>query len=85
MPIVTNQIEGEVAMRQLADTLNGVVKDLFGDDAGFALLTFQLGDSDGVANYISNGSRDDMIHFLRETLQRFENNETIPAGVGSVN
>lgn len=41
---------------------------------GLAILQFKFGTNDGIANYVSNGAdRADMIPFLRETADRFEN------------
>jgi hypothetical protein len=39
---------------------------------GFVLLVFPLNDHGGRCNYISNGSRDDVMVLLREQLARFE-------------
>lgn len=41
---------------------------------GFVLLTFGFG-APGIANYISNGSRDDMVTALREAANRLENKQ----------
>lgn len=39
---------------------------------GFVLLTFDLGDTPGRCNYISNARREDIVVLLREQLKRFE-------------
>lgn len=77
-------LQTEETMRDLADTLDEVLTKLMGPGTGFALITFKFNQT-GTANYISNGTRDDMIQFLRETLERFEQQDTIPAGIGAVN
>ena len=76
-------LQEEAKMRFLADTLDDVLKGLFGPETGFALITFKFKQT-GTANYISSGTRDDMTQFLRETLERLERQETIPAGIGGV-
>lgn len=45
---------------------------------GFAFILFEFGEP-GIGNYISNGCREDMIKALRETADRIENNQDIPA------
>jgi hypothetical protein len=44
---------------------------------GFVLLVFDF-NQPGVANYVSNANRADMIKALRETADRLENKEDIP-------
>lgn len=67
----------EDIMRHLAAGIDGVLKD---NDMpkGFALVVFEFHEP-GIGNYISNANREDMIKALRETADRLENNETIPA------
>ncbi|MDF1547142.1 MAG: hypothetical protein P1P88_04935 [Bacteroidales bacterium] len=58
---------GGQEMRDLAAMINKQIPGL-----GFALFVFPLNEP-GMANYVSNGQREDMIKMLRETLARFEN------------
>ena len=44
---------------------------------GFLLLVFGFG-APGVANYVSNGTRAEMIRVLRETADRLERNQDNP-------
>lgn len=61
----TNQIDGQ-KMRNIADFIR---KEVAGH--GFALMVFPF-HAPGISNYISNGSREDMIEALRETADRLE-------------
>lgn len=80
-----HQINYEASMRWLAGQIMQWLQKLYGDDMGFMLLTFRLGEDDGIANYISNGDKEVMIKFMRSTIKKFEANEVIPAVVGRVN
>ena len=65
-----NQLGAE-QMKGLGQALKETLPGL-----GFALFIFPLG-GPGLANYISNGQREDMIKALRETLGRLESGKTI--------
>jgi len=56
-------IDGE-GMRQLGRKIKSEIPGL-----GFCLLVFEM-DKPGIANYISNGHREDMLKALQETLDR---------------
>jgi hypothetical protein len=60
---MAKQIGGE-KMRELGALLTQKL-----DGLGFCLITFPFHEEHGMANYISNGSRYDMIKFLYETLE----------------
>ena len=73
---MTDEIQSEArqAMRELAKFIDSAMN---GDERprkfGFILLTAEFGKiTGGRVNYISNGSRDDMISMLREYLARVE-------------
>lgn len=51
-----------------------VLKESLPKELGFALLVFPLG-GPGISNYVSNGTREDMIKALRETADRLEKNQ----------
>ena len=51
-------------------------------DMAFILLVFEFGDNK-IGNYISNAERKSMIKVLRETADRLEFNQDIPATEGS--
>lgn len=66
----------EDLMRLIGQAVDHTLKDNVGHK-GWALLVFDFHES-GIANYISNANRQDMIKLLRETADRIENNEEIP-------
>lgn len=72
-----NQFMLEDIMRHLASGIEGVLKD---NDLprGFALIVFDF-NQPGVSNYISNAMRENMVQALRETADRIELNQDIPA------
>lgn len=70
-------LEFEQQLRQIAHGLDEIMKELWGRK-GFCLIVFDFNEP-GVSNYISNANREDMIKSLKETIERFENNEIIPA------
>lgn len=57
-------------MQQMAEK----VKTMLPSDYGFTILVFPL-NKPGVANYISNAQRADMIKALREMADRLDNNQ----------
>ena len=60
-------------MRDLGDYLAKKYPGL-----GFALITFDFGDIETPANYISNAQREDMIKALEEVLDRWKKGMTFP-------
>lgn len=70
-------IDTEDFMRKLAAGVDEAIKENFGEK-GFLILLFEFG-SPGVSNYVSNAERKTMIKSLRETADRLEKNEDIPA------
>lgn len=58
-------------MRQVGEILKQQLPGL-----GYALFVFEFNNS-GMANYISNAQRKDMIKCLEETLMRFKNQQDI--------
>lgn len=76
-------------LRKLANVLDEVLAQEFEHRIGFALFVFEFESDkddkaalDKAANYISNGRREDMIKFLRESADRLENNEDIGVSIG---
>ena len=67
----------EDLMKMLGYAIEHTLEDNFGK-MGFALLVFDFG-APGTGNYISNANREDMIKSLRETADRLEKNQDIPA------
>lgn len=66
-------IERKKKFNQFAQALDKVLeKDIYGQRMGFIVIAFPFGEIDGRADYISNAKREDMIKFLKETVDRFE-------------
>ena len=63
-----NADDMQAIAQALDDTLN---PDKNNRTTGFVVLTFGFG-APGISNYVSNGSRDDMIIALREAADRLE-------------
>jgi hypothetical protein len=67
----------ERVLQAMASALDDILESETGKKMGFVLLVFQF-DAVGLANYISNAQRPDMIKSLRETADRLEAWEDIP-------
>ena len=65
---MARQIGGQ-QMRNLAEKVKKEIPGL-----GFALLVFEF-ENAGIANYISNSQRKDMIKAMKETIERLEKNQ----------
>lgn len=78
---MTDQLQIENHLRTLAEFLEGTLEHLYDKQMGFMLIAFELGDVKGHADYIANGKREDMIKFLRETADRLEAKQDIPASL----
>ena len=71
----------EIFLRDLISAVSNVLDDEYDKHMGIALIIF---DFDGdQTDYICNAKRKEMIKALRETADRIEKNETIPATIGS--
>jgi len=60
---------GAIKMRELGDVVSKRIPGL-----GYAILIFEFHNS-GIANYVSNANREDMIKCLEETLERFKSQQ----------
>ena len=69
-------LETEKMMRVAAEIISRQFPGM-----AFGLIVFEFFDP-GIGNYISNGNREDMIKALRETADRIEKNQVIPAVQG---
>ena len=65
---MTKQIGGQ-QMRDLAEMIEDKLNGL-----GFALIVFEF-KKPGMVNYVSNAQRADMVKALKETLNRWKNNQ----------
>lgn len=61
----------KAAMKQMGDEIQSKLPS----DIGYVLLTFPFSNGKGIANYITNADRKDLIKFLRETADSWEKNE----------
>lgn len=68
---MNRQIGGE-QMRQLAKKIEKEIPGL-----GFAVLVFEF-HKPGMANYVSNAQREDMIKAMEETLKRWKSKTDFP-------
>jgi hypothetical protein len=67
---------------KLAAVLDEVLADMYEvKRMGFALFTFDIGDS-MLGDYIANCEREDMIKFMRELADRLEQGKTIGRVIG---
>lgn len=73
--------EREGKVRDLAHTIERELFLIYGVEMGFFLNTSPCGGSGGIADYISNCERESGIAWMKETIERLENNEEIPAVV----
>lgn len=68
-------------LRAYAEATDEIFEETYGVRMGFAIIVFPFGS--GVADYISNAQRENMIDTLRETADRIEKKDTIPPAEGS--
>ena len=71
----------EVFMQSIAETMEEIIVEVFGKRMGFCVMLYEWHEP-GVANYVSNSKREDMIHALRELADVLENNEDMPPTIG---
>jgi len=74
-------IKTEEIMRQIGLEITDVLNEGFPKPMGFALIVFEFNEP-GIANYVSNGERESMIKALKETVERLEKGQDIPAVIG---
>jgi len=69
----------ERELREVAKIIKKKLKRIYGVDMGFFLNVTPMGEQEGIADYISNVERETSIEWMKETIGRFERNETIEA------
>lgn len=67
----------EPELRRVMDRAARGIARALPPDTGFVVLAFEFGAA-GVSQYISNGRREDIITFLRETADRLESRQDVP-------
>lgn len=65
----------EQIMKVFAKLIDATLKGEFEEDMGFILLIYPHS-KEGIAHYVSNSKRSDIIPALRETADRLEKNKT---------
>lgn len=75
MKRVKNANDMQGLAKLVGEALNGKGVSPKDHTNGFVLLTFGF-NAPGIANYISNGNRADVIQSLRETADRLEKKQT---------
>lgn len=75
-------IDQEEGMRKLAKATEEYLNGLYGEKMGFFICVSPYTYDSGVADYVSNTDRRDAIEWLRETADRLEQNQDIPATQG---
>ncbi|RXG32018.1 hypothetical protein [Leeuwenhoekiella marinoflava] len=68
----------EILTGDLMRTLISACKSVLPEGWGITILTYQH-NKPGIANYISDSERADMIKMLRETADRLENKQDFPS------
>ena len=72
----------ESSLREVAKILDEVLKDIYGKNMSFLIVTQPFGEAVGVSDYIGNMTRESSIEVLRGLADRLEKNQTIPASEG---
>lgn len=78
-----NQKQIQDFLGGIAVGTDGIIKEYFGRELGFAILLFEF-NKPGIGNYVSNAERKTMIEALRETANRLEKKEDIGVTIGGV-
>jgi len=72
-----------IDLEPMARALDGLIEELYKKRMGFALVVFEFNTDKGVADYISNAQREDMIKVLREKADILEAGLDIPKIIGN--
>lgn len=75
-------LKQEHELREVAKILTKKLRRAYGEDMGFFLVVTPFKQNEPVSDYISNIHRESGIAVLRDTADRLETNETIPASIG---
>jgi len=68
----------EREIRELGKLIEKKLKRIYGERMGFFINMTQF-NQEGIADYVSNVSRQTAVEWMQETIVRFENAEVIPA------
>ncbi|MDO6426208.1 hypothetical protein Q4489_04250 [Thalassotalea sp. 1_MG-2023] len=72
----------EACMRKVAQGINEALEITYGQKMGFVLVATPFNESNAISDYIGNIDRENVIELMRETADRLEQNQTIPATQG---
>lgn len=72
----------EDVMRSLAQGVEEGLEMIYGKKTGFVLVVTPFNESNSVSDYIGNIDRTNTIELMRQTAERLEKNQTIPASQG---
>ncbi len=73
----------EETLRQLAQKIDDVLEMAYEQKMGFFLTVAPFNADAGISDYIGNSDRETAIKWMRETADRLEKNQTIPATKGN--
>lgn len=73
----------EAKLKELAALINTALNKIYGEKMAFFLCVSPIDDTKDTADYIGSATRETAIDWMKETVERFEKNQTIPAGGGS--
>lgn len=66
----------------LAKALDDLLREMYGERIGFALFMFPWAGEGEAGDYVSNGTRETMIKFMRELADRLEEGQEIGRPIG---
>ncbi len=72
----------EDCMRSLAQGVEEGLEMIYGKKMGFVLVATPFNQSNSISDYIGNVDRKNVIELMRQTADRLEKNQTIPATQG---
>ena len=72
----------DYALRVIGQVLDEALEEAYGRKMGFSLVVFPFGYGPRVADYVSNGERNDVIAVLREKADALEAGSCMPPAIG---
>jgi len=73
----------EENLRKLAKAIDDTLTEDYNQRMGFFIVVAPFEEGEGISDYIGNASREESIRWMRETADRLERNQTIPATEGN--
>lgn len=74
-------IDIDKEMQGFCSIMSEVLNEIYGQKMAFFCCVAPFRDEGGIADYVSNASRQTAIDWMRETAKRLENKEFIPSPV----